>query len=83
MTDSQPDTEELLRRASQGSRDARSQLLQRHRARLRRMVAFRLDERLLARVDPSDVVQESLAEADRSVGRLPACDRPLPVSTRG
>ena len=29
------------------------------------MVAVRLDRRLAARVDPSDVVQEALAEADR------------------
>jgi RNA polymerase sigma-70 factor (ECF subfamily) len=34
-------------------------LLKRHRARLRRMVAVRLD----GRVDPSDLVQETLAEA--------------------
>jgi RNA polymerase sigma-70 factor (ECF subfamily) len=65
MTRTGPDTEELLRRAEQGDRDARGQLLLHHRQRLRRMVACRIDPRLAARIDPSDVVQESLAEADR------------------
>src|SRR5262249_53299134 len=48
---------------SQGDGAARQQLLARHRDRLRRMVSLRLDRRLAARVDPSDVVQESLADA--------------------
>src|SRR5262249_18023357 len=43
--------------------DARQQLLARHRRRLRQMVAVRLDPRLGPRLDPSDVVQEVLAEA--------------------
>ncbi len=57
------DTAVLLRRACQGDRAARDALLVRHQARLRKMVAYRLDRRLAARVDPSDVVQEALAEA--------------------
>jgi RNA polymerase sigma-70 factor (ECF subfamily) len=53
------------------------ELMARHRARLRRMVAARLDPRLAARIDPSDVVQETLMEAAR---RLPDYlrDQPLP-----
>src|SRR5262245_8049497 len=72
-----PDTEQLLAQASHGDAAARSQLLQRHRGRLKRMVAVRADPRLAARVDPSDVVQETLAEAN---ARLDAYlrDRPLP-----
>jgi RNA polymerase sigma-70 factor (ECF subfamily) len=58
-----PDTDELLVRAGRGDRTARSQLLDRHRDQLRRMVAVRLDRRLVPRLDPSDVVQEALAEA--------------------
>jgi RNA polymerase sigma-70 factor (ECF subfamily) len=58
-----PDTDELLRRADQGDSSAVGSLLDRHRARLRHMVAVRIDPRLAARVDPSDVVQETLAEA--------------------
>lgn len=42
--------------------------LDRHRDRLRRMVALRMDSRLKARLDASDVVQEALLEAYR---RLP------------
>jgi RNA polymerase sigma-70 factor (ECF subfamily) len=38
-------------------------LLERHRKRLRRMVALRLDARLQGRVDASDVIQEAYLEA--------------------
>lgn len=72
-----PDTEELLRQVQAGDRQARGALLQRHRARLRRLIALRMDPRLAARVDPSDVVQETLAEADRRLDRY-ARERPLP-----
>jgi hypothetical protein len=40
------DTDELVARASRGDETARHELLNRHRARLRRMVALRLDARL-------------------------------------
>lgn len=73
----EPDTEHLLALVAQGDREARNRLLDRHRRRLRGLIDLRLDPRLAARIDPSDVVQESLAEADR---RLPDYlrDRPLP-----
>jgi RNA polymerase sigma-70 factor (ECF subfamily) len=61
----EPDTDELLRLARGDDPSAREQLLARHRPRLRRLVRLRLDRRLSARVDPSDVVQDTLAEADR------------------
>jgi RNA polymerase sigma-70 factor (ECF subfamily) len=77
MTRAGPDTEELLRRAGEGDGEARSVLLQRHRRRLRRMVAFRMDPRLAARVDPSDVVQDSLIEADRRLDDY-LREKPLP-----
>ena len=73
----QPDTERLLIRAAAGDDTARGALLVRHRDRLRRMVAVRLDPRLAARVDPSDVVQETLAEADRRLNDY-LRDQPLP-----
>jgi RNA polymerase sigma-70 factor (ECF subfamily) len=57
------DTEQLLDQASAGDPEAREQLLIRYRGRLRQMVASRLDRRLAARVDPSDVVQEALTDA--------------------
>lgn len=76
-TASDPDTDELVRRVAGGETVAISRLLDRHRRRLRRMVVVRMDPRLAVRVDPSDVVQETLIEALR---RLPAyvTDRPIP-----
>ncbi len=73
----EPDTQELLDQSQGGDGAACQELLTRHRARLRRMVEVRLDRRLAPRVDPSDVVQEALADAAR---RLPEYvrDRPLP-----
>jgi RNA polymerase sigma-70 factor (ECF subfamily) len=57
------ETEDLLRRAGQDEASALGKLLEGHRPRLRRMVSARLDRRLAGRVDPSDVVQEALADA--------------------
>ena len=69
MTDDRASsTETLIRRAGEGDASAIPRLLTRHQPRLRRMIAIRLDPRLAARVDPSDVVQEALADAAR---RLP------------
>jgi RNA polymerase sigma-70 factor (ECF subfamily) len=77
MTDADIETDELLERARRGENAARQQLLALHRGRLRHMVAVRLDRRVAGRVDPSDVVQEALADAARKLdGYL--CERPLP-----
>src|SRR5262245_34469723 len=77
MPTSQPDTDELLNRAAHGDRRARDELLGRHRQRLRNMVAIRLDRRLLARIDPSDVVQEAIMDAERLLSDY-FVERPLP-----
>jgi RNA polymerase sigma-70 factor (ECF subfamily) len=77
MAEAGPDTDELLDRTAAGDRAARSQLLERHRQRLRRMVAVRLDRRLAPRLDASDVVQEALAEAARRLDDY-LRDRPMP-----
>ena len=71
------DTDQLLDRVAQGESSAAAALLTRHQQRLRRMVQLRLDARLAARFDPSDIVQDALAEAHR---RLPeyAAERPIP-----
>jgi RNA polymerase sigma-70 factor, ECF subfamily len=71
------DTDDLLRSAAAGDTVAIESLLERHRKRLRRMIALRLDDRLTARVDASDVVQEALADAARKLADY-ARDRPLP-----
>jgi RNA polymerase sigma-70 factor (ECF subfamily) len=71
------ETEELLRRAGNGDGGAVRRLFERPRDRLRRVVAARLDRRVAARLDPSDVVQEALGEANE---KLPGFlrDRPVP-----
>jgi RNA polymerase sigma-70 factor (ECF subfamily) len=74
---SRSDTDDLLLAVSRGDRSARSRLLDRHRRRLRRMVMIRLDRRVAARVDPSDVVQEALADAARRLDSY-LRDRPIP-----
>jgi RNA polymerase sigma-70 factor (ECF subfamily) len=48
---------------AQGDRQVWGTLLERHRKRLRRMVALRLDQRLQGRLDASDVIQEAYLEA--------------------
>jgi RNA polymerase sigma-70 factor (ECF subfamily) len=77
MPSDDPETEARLRHAAQGDERALHWLLERHRARLRRMIAVRLDERLASRLDPSDVVQETLLDASRKFADY-LRDRPLP-----
>jgi RNA polymerase sigma-70 factor (ECF subfamily) len=77
MQPAELDTEQLLDLAGQGDREARDRLLDRHRRRLRNMIALRIDSRLAARIDPSDVVQESLAEAAGKLSEYIRA-RPLP-----
>ena len=48
-----------------GDSSARNELLDRHRHALLRMIELRLDRRVRARVDASDVVQNVLVTADR------------------
>ncbi len=72
-----PDTNELVCLAATGDGSAVQALLVRHRDRLRRLVAARIDPRLAARVDPSDVVQEALGDAARALPEY-LRDRPLP-----
>jgi RNA polymerase sigma-70 factor (ECF subfamily) len=70
-------TEDLLHPAAVGDQDALGRLLDRHRDRLRRMIALRLDRRVAGRLDPSDVVQEALTDAGRKLCEY-ARERPLP-----
>jgi RNA polymerase sigma-70 factor (ECF subfamily) len=62
------ETQRLLQQVRAGERLAFEQLFARHRSFLCRLIEVRLDPRLRARVDPSDVVQETHLEAYR---RLP------------
>src|SRR5215471_12394277 len=63
MTNNSAETTRLLEQARAGDQEALNALLARHRPRLRRMVDLRLDRRLQARIDASDVIQEAYVEA--------------------
>lgn len=63
------DADHLLRLAAKGDDSARGRLFELHRDRLKRMIAVRSDQRLAARIDPSDVVQEALADAAGKLDR--------------
>jgi len=80
MAQVSPDSSEttrLLEQVRDGDRDAFEKLFARHRPYLRQVVSLRLDPKLRARVDASDVVQETHLEAVR---RLPDYlkRRPMP-----
>lgn len=77
MTAQGPDTDQLLDQIAQGDENACGTLLQRYRPRLRQMIALRLDHRLQARIDPSDVLQETFTEAAQKLAEYAHC-RPLP-----
>lgn len=61
------ETEALLARARKDDGTAIGELLEYHRGRLRKMIAVRMDPRLAPRIDASDVVQETMAEASRRI----------------
>jgi RNA polymerase sigma-70 factor, ECF subfamily len=58
MAENSGETNRLLRCVADGDRESWGTLLTRHEEKLRRMVAFRLDQRLQGRIDPRDVLQE-------------------------
>jgi RNA polymerase sigma-70 factor (ECF subfamily) len=62
-----PETQHLLQQAGAGDKAAFERLFAEHRPQLRRFVEQRLDPKLRARVDASDVVQEAQLEV---LGRL-------------
>jgi RNA polymerase sigma-70 factor (ECF subfamily) len=67
----------LLARIAEGQRSAVNILLERHRDRLAAMVRLRMDRRLTARFDPSDVVQDAMIEACRKLTKF-AQNQPIP-----
>jgi RNA polymerase sigma-70 factor (ECF subfamily) len=62
----------LMRRLCAGEPRALGELFGAHRERLRRMVHLRLDRRLQARVDPSDVIQDAFLDASRRLAEYGA-----------
>jgi RNA polymerase sigma-70 factor (ECF subfamily) len=78
MTDRLDATDCLLQRIHQGDQEALGQLFDAYRPRLRRMVQTRMDVRVAARLDPSDVLQEAYLDAARQIDRY-LHDRPVDV----
>jgi RNA polymerase sigma-70 factor (ECF subfamily) len=78
MDNNSADTARLLEQARAGDQAALNELFARHRTRLRRMVELRLDRRLQARIDASDVIQEAYVDV---LGRLDEylCDPRYPL----
>ena len=80
MSDIKPDSTEtaaLLEQIGCGDRRALEPLLARHRDELYAFVEFHFDQRLRARIDPSDVVQETQLEAIRRMDDF-LSRRPMP-----
>jgi RNA polymerase sigma-70 factor (ECF subfamily) len=71
------ETQSLLDRAKNGDQAAFEALFRRHRGRLLQAIALRMDRRVAARVDASDVLQETYVEAFR---RLPRYLQEQPMS---
>jgi RNA polymerase sigma-70 factor (ECF subfamily) len=60
-------TDALLERIRQGEREAVGLLFDSYRPRLRTMVRLRMDARLTARIDPSDVLQDTFLDVARQI----------------
>jgi RNA polymerase sigma-70 factor, ECF subfamily len=79
MTKDPPsETISILERLRAGDRRALSDLFQRHRDRLLRMVELRMDPRLHGRIDPSDVLHDAFLDLSKRVERY-LSDPRLPV----
>ena len=61
------DPNDLTQSALRGNERALAELFEQHRPRLRRMIELRLDRRLRARTDPSDVLQEAFVDVARQL----------------
>jgi RNA polymerase sigma-70 factor (ECF subfamily) len=60
-----------------GDEAAFAQLFEHERERIQRMVQFRLDPRLLGRIDPQDIVQDTFLAAQQRLGAFLADDKPF------
>lgn len=74
--------EELEQRLRAGDDAVLGQLLERFRERLQRMVHFRLDPRLVGRLDAEDVLQEAYIEAEKRLQAFRDDDKPFLVWIR-
>ena len=69
IPESGSEVDSLLRAAQTGDQSAAQRLLDYHRSRLEKMITMRMDRRIRARFDASDVLQETMMTAN---ARLPA-----------
>jgi len=69
--------ESLMRLSQQGDRTAFAQLCELRRRRLVEEVDRKIDKRLLARIDASDVIQEVFWDANRRLDEVAESDMPL------
>ncbi|MBL8729770.1 MAG: sigma-70 family RNA polymerase sigma factor [Planctomycetes bacterium] len=74
--------DELEQRLRAGDDTVLATLLERHRERLQRMVHFRLDARLVGRIDAEDVVQEAYLDAEKRLSAYRGDDKPFLVWIR-
>jgi len=72
------ETQSLLDRAKNGDQAAFEALFRRHREKLLRAIALRMDRRVATRVDASDVLQETYLEAFRRLPRY-LQEQPMPL----
>jgi RNA polymerase sigma-70 factor (ECF subfamily) len=73
------DSNDLVEKLKRGNRQALAAFFDRHRERLRRMVELRLDPRLRARLDASDVIQEAFLDVARDLDAYLADPKLPPV----
>lgn len=59
--------DDLVAHLRRGGDAALADFFEQHRQQLRRMVDVRLDQRVMGRVDPSDVLQEAFLDASRQL----------------
>lgn len=71
QTNNDSDINRLVERAKIGDQSALAGLFGRYRDQLRRIVAFRLDDRLKGRVDPSDILQEAFIDLLKRLKEFP------------
>src|SRR5215469_6937163 len=78
VTDDDKAPDDPIARLRSGDRPAQATLFDRYRDRLRRMVELRLDPRLRARLDASDVVPDVFLDVTRTLDVCLANPRPSP-----
>ena len=73
----EPDEFALENALRGGDMSALTTLFERERERILRMVHFRMDPRLVGRIDPEDVVQDTFLEAEKRIEAFQVEDKPF------